>query len=175
MFGTNKILTLLGLTVIGTVAFYVYNELMKLKNGDFKVLGVKNLNIGTSKVSLTLLTQLTNGGDISATVKDQYYDIMLNGTKISTVNNKSTVKVLSHTNTIIPLVVDIDLSSLKSSLFDNIKNILFDKSKVSLSLVGYFTWGVGILSGKQDFELTYTLAELLALSKQPAVSDSTTT
>ena len=152
-----------GLTIYG---IYLYKQYLKLSNSDFNVVGAKNVKISGTNVSFTLITTLKNSGDISATVKDQYYDIFINGRKVSTVINKQEIKVASNGTSNIPLLIDLNLNDLRKEISsENIINFLVDKSKVKFELKGYFTFKAGLISAKVPFSLSYNLQEIIDLAK----------
>lgn len=152
-----------GLTVYG---IYLFNQYLKLTKGSFNIKGAKDVNISDNKISFTLLTTLKNDGDISATVKDQHYDLFINGNAISTVDNKKEINILSNGTSVIPFYIEVNLNDLIKQGSANLSNIFLDKSKIKFELKGYFTWKAGLINSKQPFDLSYTLQEIIYLSKK---------
>ena len=152
-----------GLTIYSV---YLYRQYLKLYNGEFKVVGVKNFVMSGNKISFTLLTTLKNGGDISAVVKDQDYQVFINDKSFSRVKNSDDIKVVSNGKTTIPFYIEIDLNDLKQQGIANITNILLNQDKIKFEIIGTFTWRAGLISSKQPFELGYTLKEIIEMNKK---------
>jgi hypothetical protein len=159
-----------GLTIYSV---YLYNQYLKLYKGNFKVVGIKNLIILGNKISFTLLTTLKNSGDLSARVKDQDYQVFVNGNPISKVKNNDEIKIISNGISVIPFYIEVDLNDLIKQGQANIVNILLDKSKVKFDLKGYFTWSAGLIKRKEPFSLTYTLKEIIDLNKKTTPTAAT--
>jgi len=158
---------LVGVAIVG-VGGYLYYNVSKLIKATFKVNGVKDVNISGSNISFTLISKITNNGNISAYVNDQYYDVFINDKLVSRVHNKGNVFVGADKTSIIPLKVDLKLNELVKIGLENLTNIVTDKSKVKFSIKGYFKWRAGILAAKQPFELSYTLKEIVDLKNTPS-------
>jgi len=169
----------IGLLTVGVVSAGIYLgiQIRKIINSPFKLKSVKDVDISGGEIKFTLITEITNESSISAYVKDQYYEIFFNGKRISKIENKSEIFVgaahkydklgnLKPNDAKIPLKVEIDKQALTNALFTNLTNLVADKSKVKLSLKGYFTWTAGIVQAKQPFELAYTLQEIMDLNKK---------
>ncbi len=169
----------IGLISVGVVGVgtYLYIQVQKIINAPFALKSVKGLDLTGGDIKFTLITQITNESNLSAYVKDQYYEVFFNGKPISKIENKSEIFVgaahkydkdgnLLPNDAKIPLKVEINKKALGDAIFANLTNLVADKSKVKLSLKGYFTWRAGIISTKQPFELAYTLQEIIDLNKK---------
>jgi LEA14-like dessication related protein len=148
-----------GLLVFGT-ASYLYSQVLKLKNGAFKVFGAKDLKINAGNLSVTLLARFKNNSDISATVKDQYYEIFVNDKKVGEVSNAESIKVSSNGESVIPLNIKANLLSVLTEGLANLGNYFNNQDAVTLKIKGYLTWKSGLISSRQPFEVSQTLKEI---------------
>jgi hypothetical protein len=165
----------LGIVGVGT---YLYVQVQKIINAPFKITGAKDVDVSGGEIKFTLISHIINESNISAYVKDQYYEVFLNDKQISKIENKSEIFVgaahkydkignLLPNDAIIPLRVEINKKALTNAVLVNLTNLVADKSKIKLSIKGYFTWTAGIIKAKQPFELTYTLQEIFDMNKKP--------
>lgn len=173
---TKITLFLIGGAIVG-IGTYLYVQVQKLINAPFKVVAVKNIDLSGGDIKFELISQITNESNISAYVKDQYYEVFFNNKLISKIENKSEIFVgAAHkkdkignelpNNAKIPLKVEINKKASVDSLIANLTNLVANQSKIKLSLKGYFTWRAGIISAKQPFEIEYTLKEILEMNKK---------
>ncbi len=145
---------------------YLYNQVLKLKSGTFKVLGVKNLLLSGNKLSLTLVSQFKNNSDIPATIKDQDYDVFINDKRVANVHNVDSIKIASNNYNIVELKVDVNLNSVLIAGLANLGNIFNNKDAIKIKLKGTLKWQSGIISAKQPFEINYTLKEIQDLANK---------
>lgn len=155
----------LGLVGAGALTGVVYliSQIQKLKTGAFKVLGAKNLNISGGKVSFELITQFKNNSNISATVTNQDYDVLINDQRVGVIRSEESIAIKAQDYNIIPLKIDVSLNSLLTQSLANLGNFFSNKDAIKVTLKGNLTWKKGILSAKQPFEINYTLKEIEAL------------
>lgn len=158
-------LSLVGLGVAAVSGgAYLHSQLKKIKTGTFKVLGVKDLKVNAGKLTLTIMSQFKNNSNISATVTNQDYDVLINGTKIGNVSNHESIFVEANNYNIIPLNIEVSLSFLLQESLANLGNILNNKKEaITISLKGNLTWKKGFISAKQPFDLSYTLKDIQTL------------
>ena len=156
----------LGLAGAGLVSggIYIASQIQKLKTGAFKVLGARNLAIGSGKLSFTLVTQFKNNSNISATVTNQDYDVLINDKRVGTIKSEDSVVIKAQDYNIINLRVDVGLESLLTESLANLANYFSNnKDAIKIKLKGDLTWKKGIISAKQPFEINYTLKEIESL------------
>lgn len=139
---------------------YLISQIQKLKSGTFKVLGAKKLVVSGGKVSFELITQFKNNSNISATVTNQDYDVLINGTRVGIISSSESISIKAQDYNIIPLKVDVSLNSLLTQSLANLGNFFGNKDAIKLTLKGNLTWKKGILSAKQPFEFSYSLKEI---------------
>ncbi len=161
----NWIKISIGVVSAGLIAggVYIATQIQKLKTGAFKVLGAKSLVIGGGKLSFTLITQFKNNSNISATVTNQDYDVLVNDKRVGTVKSQESVSIKAQDYNIIPLSINVGLTSLLTEGLANLGNYFSNKDAVNIKLKGNLTWRKGILSASQPFEINYTLTEIESL------------
>lgn len=161
----NWIKITLGLVGAGILAggAYLVSQIQKLKSGTFKVLGAKSLNISGGKISFEIITQFKNNSNLSATVTNQDYDVLINGTRVGVVHSEESVLIKAQDYNIIPLKVDVSINSLLTQSLANIGNFFNNKEAIKVELKGNLTWKKGVISAKQPFEFSYSLKEIEAL------------
>lgn len=142
---------------------YLISQIQKLKTGAFKVLGAKSLNISGGKVSFELITQFKNNSNISATVTNQDYDVLINGNRVGIIHSEENISIKAQDYNIIPLKVDVSINSLLTQSLANLGNFFSNKDAIKVTLKGDLTWKKGILSAKQPFEFSYSLKEIESL------------
>lgn len=158
----RKLLTLTFLSLGGIVIMYGIRQLYLLYNIKFKVKNVDIKNVSLNSVNIILYVAIGNKSDISANITGQHYSILLNGVLISTLENKDMVHINSNGKTLIPINVNFS----PSKIIGNIN--LLDIMKNTLSIKGFFSVKIGAIDlNNYPIDLTYTLQELVDISKQP--------
>lgn len=165
MKNSTKVILLIG-TAIAGVSTYLYVQIRKIIKSPFKVVGATDVDLTGGEVKFTLLCQKHNDSDISAHINNQYYEVFLNDKLVSKIQNKSHVFVGANKTTIIPVKVEINKNQFLKASIANLTNLIMDKSKVKLSLVGYFHYKAGVFGAKQPLDLSFTLQEILDMKKQ---------
>jgi LEA14-like dessication related protein len=152
----------LGVVGAGVLASgaYLVSQIQKLKTGAFKVLGAKGLVISGGKVSFELITQFKNNSNLSATVTNQDYDVLINGNRVGIISSKESIDIKAQDYNIIPLKVDVSISSILTQSLANVANFLNNKDAIKITLKGNLTWKKGFISAKQPFEFSYSLKEI---------------
>lgn len=142
---------------------YLISQIKKLRKGSFKVLGIKKLNISGGKVSFELITQFKNNSNLSATVTNQDYNILINGNRVGIVHAEDSILIKAQDYNIIPLKVDVSINSILTQSLANVANYFSNKDAIKINLNGNLTWKKGIISAKQPFEFSYSLKEIESL------------
>jgi LEA14-like dessication related protein len=99
----------LGAVMIGTLAFavdYLGKQVRKMVNLSFGLAGGRIDSISLKEVRMTIFFYIKNPSDIGVSVKDQAYDVLLNGEYIKTVGNENKVYIAPHSDTRIPILVN---------------------------------------------------------------------
>lgn len=142
---------------------YLIAQIQKLKTGTFKVLGAKNLLVSNGKVSFELITQFKNNSNLSATVTNQDYDVLINNQRVGIIHSEDSISIKAQDYNIIPLKVDVSLNSLLTQSLANLGNFFSNKDAIKVTLKGNLTWRKGIISAKQPFEFNYSLKDIETL------------
>jgi LEA14-like dessication related protein len=173
MLGKNKNLILFGTAtiIVSGVAIYLYRQYSFLmdsfKNGFKVISGVVIKKIDAKEINFTLIFKITNAGDLGITVKNQVYDVYINNTRVSTITNKTPLKIKANSVTSFPLDININPTDLSKVL--NINTLLAgmsNKNKLIFRVNGMFSFSAGMLKIKDfTFEQTFTLADLMTPSE----------
>jgi LEA14-like dessication related protein len=149
--------------VITLITLYIYSQYKKLINAEWTYKGSKLKTMSLSKVVAEIYFDIVNDSTLNLSVKEQKYDITVNGKFISKVTNESNIKIKSKETTTMPLLVDVSTSDFISVLGSNWQNILSgDKSKIVIGVKGTFFLKWGIISFKaMPFETTFTLKDVM--------------
>lgn len=162
---------IVGLSAIG---IYLKSQLSKIYNGNWKLAGVKNLNVALDKISFTVMFMLENKGDISVVVSEQNYNVFINGVPVSNINNKTNVKIVAKGFSVIPFDISISIRELLSVGLMNLGDFISNKEKIVIKTKGSLSIKAGIVSLKKyPFELEYTLAQILDAKKSKDVNNAT--
>jgi LEA14-like dessication related protein len=99
---------ILGAVMVGSLAFavdYLGKQVRKMVNLSFGMAGVRIDEINLKNVRMTMFFYIINPSDIGVSVKEQNYDVLLNGQYIKTVGNENKVYIAPHSDTRIPIYV----------------------------------------------------------------------
>jgi len=146
--------------VLIAIIIYFITQLMKISKAPLKYTGIKINLISLSKIELTAFFKLINTGTASVTISKQEYDVYLNGKYVSHMKYSNAVTIAPGEN-IIPLYVTIALSNIIKAGWNNLPQLLTDKSKVNISLKGKISMKVGLISfNNVVVDETFNLAEM---------------
>lgn len=151
---------LLGLG-FGVYQYYMTQALI-LEKWDYRVLGIKIISANLSRVEIQVDLEVTNDANISVTITDYYFDVLINGTKVGEVRNASVNQILNKNGgkSFFPLNIVINTTSFISGnvlygLMESIRN-----SKMTFK--GYFGIKKGIIKFRNiPFDETYKLREFM--------------
>jgi LEA14-like dessication related protein len=139
-----------------------------------------NYNIKKSKVGkisatgidINFAIDFKNNSDIEAQIDGYSFSILINGTEVSKVasTTKGKLKAKAFSTFIIPININpTALMSKKLINADTLKNIALDRTKVTITVKGVVSFSaLGVSISGQPVEISYTLAELMAPSTEPA-------
>ena len=160
-------------TAIAGFGIYVGRQFYLLYDAPYKVVGAKIYSIDNARVKITLYIGLLNKGNVSLSVTEQEYNIFINGIFVSNIKSGSAF-IKANGETLLPLNIDVDTSKLISSVTQNLLTLLTDKSKLNIAVRGKLSVRANVAGIKgiiklKDYPISfdYTLAEIIALSKQP--------
>lgn len=156
--GKIIIWTLVAIFII--IVSYVLYQLGKINKAAFEYAGVKVKSATLQKIELIVFLKKVNEGTMSVTISNQEYDIYLNDKFLSHMKYSQPFKILPGTN-IMPLEVYITISDVLKAGWSNLAQLLTDKSKVNIKLVGAYDLKIGFIRvGKRPFTETFNLGEM---------------
>jgi len=144
---TKKILALTGALVLGTAVFFVVRQYRKLMQYRLGVKGLKIRNISATNVLFDLYLTFSNDSDIGFTIKNQYYEVYLNGKYISKLTNAMPVAVNPKATSTIPVVVNLNPADISKAVGKNWASLLLQPSSVVMEIrmrLNVSLWGIGI-------------------------------
>jgi len=133
----------LGAFIIGLTAVtlnYLFKNVRKLiyLKFDYKDTEVNKINL--KEISLTMNWKCTNESDFNFTIKNQVYDVFLNGTFIRKVGSSAETEVYGRGTSIIPTNIYITTQEVLKLGADNVAGFLTEEGrrKTRLKVVGTF-------------------------------------
>lgn len=153
-------------TLAVVVTAYAARQLYLLYQASFKVVGAQIGTLSTKSIKIVLDVELDNAGDISATVSNQHYDIYLNNIQVSTIDSADIIHINSNGATIIPINIDLAPDKILKIGTQNLADLLTDRSKIVLDIIGYLSVKTGPVSLKNyPISVKYTLQQLIDMAK----------
>jgi len=169
------IILIIVVALLGTLAYIGKKQVDKAMkycyNYNIKKSKIKTVNSKTIDIEFAL--DFKNNSDIEAQVDGYRFDVLLNDVKISEVKSNSPVNIKPNAFTTIVVPINVSISSLLSNKLinsDTVKNLLIDRSKIMIKIIGEVSGGaLGLKIKAMPLELSYSLAEMMAPSTEPAV------
>ena len=150
-----------GLGVIGYALFRYYKKQIDfVKDIQYTISGLKIVNIAKEDVTLEIFLKVYNASNVEAKVTEIFLDVIMNGTKVGTIN-ESTEFTIKPTQT---TEVSYKFSFNPSLVIKNIVNILtltVALKDVVIVADGYMKVKSGFLSTTVPFTYQNTLKNLL--------------
>lgn len=145
----RKVFIGVGLLGLGYGIYQYYmTQASILENLDYKILRVKVIGANLQRVEIQLDLEITNDSNISVTITDYYFDVMLNGQKVGEIRNASINQILNNNGgkSFFPLNIVINTSSfLKSNLVLGLVESIKDST---ITYKGYFGIKKGFIKFK---------------------------
>jgi LEA14-like dessication related protein len=112
-----------------------------LANIKFDVVGTTVSKLSLTKIEIILWWKITNVSDISFTIKEQTYDIFLNGQFLKKVGSAEPIEVLSEGVTRLPTYVVFTPEEAVKIGINNLGDFLTEdgRKKLKLKVTGFFT------------------------------------
>ncbi len=149
------------------IALYFKRQFGYLSDAITSVVGTKVHNIGISNIRFTLFINIKNKGDISATITKQSYHVYANNSLISVIKTEGKIKLKSHGDTVLPLIIEFNPQVVAVSALENLSGILNDKSPLNFLIKGDLSLNAGVISLKNyKFDITMSLAEIKKMSSE---------
>jgi len=150
-----------GLGVIGYALFRYYNKQIDfVKDIQYTISGLKIVNIAKEDVTLEIFLKVYNASNVEAKVTEIFLDVMMNGTKVGSINESSEFTIMPTKTT----EVSYKFSFNPSLVIKNIVNILtltVALKDVVIVADGYMKVKSGFLSTTIPFTYQNTLKNLL--------------
>jgi len=139
----TKIKIGVGAVVIGLTAItlnYVLKNVRKLANLGFDIKTVKLNTLNLKEISFTILWIIKNPSDFRFIVKNQVYDVFVNGKFVKKVGAVEEVEVLGNGTSLLPTNVFMTTKELLNLGVENLEDLVTEsgRKKVKLKVVGKF-------------------------------------
>jgi hypothetical protein len=139
----TKIKIGVGAVVIGLTAItlnYVLKNVRKLANLGFDIKTVKLNTLNLKEISFTIIWIIKNPSDFRFIVKNQVYDVFVNGRFIKKVGAVEEVEVLGNGTSLLPTNVFLTTKELLNLGIENLEDLVTEsgRKKVKLKVVGTF-------------------------------------
>jgi LEA14-like dessication related protein len=133
-----------GIFMIGLTAFtinYLLKQVRLLANIKFDVVGTTVSKLSFTRIEIILWWKVTNVSDISFTIKEQTYDVFLNGKFVKKVGSAEPIEVLANGVTRIPTYVVFSPEEAIQVGIDNLGDFMTEagRKKLKLKVTGFFT------------------------------------
>lgn len=102
-----------GLTIVG---YSFYRQILKAIEFTIEPQGVKSLGLANKTLKLLVTMGVNNPSNLKIILKNQEYDIYLNGIFVARLENKNTQIIYPQSISSLQLTVDIDLENLFAKL-----------------------------------------------------------
>ena len=129
---------LIGLTAL-TVSFILKN-VRKLANLTFDIRSVKLNTLNLQEISITIFWVIKNPSDFRFIVKNQVYDVFINGKFIKKVGAVEEIQVLSNGESLLPTNVFLTTKELFNLGIQNLEDLVTESGskKLKLNVTGTF-------------------------------------
>lgn len=133
----------IGAVLIGLTAItlnYVLKNVRKLANISFDVKTVKLNTLSLKEISFTILWVIKNPSDFRFIIKNQVYDVYLNGKFVKKVGAVEEVEVLGNGTSLLPTNVFLTTKELFNLGVENIEDLVTEegRKKTKLKVEGTF-------------------------------------
>lgn len=157
------------IAVIGIV--YFKRQYDYLIAAGTRLVKAKVHDLTLQKINFTAYVEIDNKGDFSADITDQYYNVYVNGSFVSSVATKDAIHLNSNGKTILPLTIKFNPQDVFTVALQNLASFITDKSKIIISVKGRLTAKVGIVTlSNYEFSIDMTLSEILAAENAPVAT-----
>ena len=135
---------------------FVFKQYKLYMESTFEFLRSKVNKITFKGVNITLFFTFDNRTDVSFSIKNQYYELYLNGKYYKTLQNENLIEIPSKQTAVIPITVNILYQDVANILFQNISKIARNWKKLELGIKGQLTINVeGKVIQLRDFPIEY--------------------
>lgn len=124
--------------VFGVALTYTMQQVRKLVNTEWSLIGTQVKKISTSEINIILWWRVLNGSDFSFDVSNQVFDVFLNGKFVKKIGFSPKVKIPTNSDSRIPTYISISPSEILSAGL-NVIDLLVNaqgRSKLFLEVKG---------------------------------------
>ena len=156
-----------GVVLIGLTAItvnYILKNLRKLTNLTFDIRTVKLNTLNLKEISFTILWVIKNPSDFRFIVKNQVYDVFVNGKFVKKVGAVKETEVLSNGTSLLPTNVFLTTKELFDLGIENLEDLVTEsgRKKLKIKVTGTFDVKTPVFTLKKlPFEFEDTLHNIL--------------
>ena len=156
-----------GIVLIGLTAItvnYILKNLRKLTNLTFDIRTVKLNTLNLKEISFTILWVIKNPSDFRFIVKNQVYDVFVNGKFVKKVGAVEETEVLSNGTSLLPTNVFLTTKELFDLGIENLEDLVTEsgRKKLKIKVTGTFDVKTPVFTLKKlPFEFEDTLHNIL--------------
>jgi len=156
-----------GVVLIGLTAItvnYILKNLRKLTNLTFDIRTVKLNTLNLKEISFTILWVIKNPSDFRFIVKNQVYDVFVNGKFVKKVGAVEETEVLSNGTSLLPTNVFLTTKELLNLGIENLEDLVTEsgRKKLKIKVTGTFDVKTPVFTLKKlPFEFEDTLHNIL--------------
>ncbi len=155
-----------GITAV--TAGYVSRQLYLLYNAGLKVVKAHIVSLSSSDISFVIYAEIDNKGDISASVKDQHYEVFLNNILVSRIDSPKDIHINSNGKTIIPISISFSPNKVIEIGLANLALLLLDRKSMVIEIKGYLSLTAGVINLKKyPVYIKYNMQELIDIAREP--------
>jgi LEA14-like dessication related protein len=156
-----------GIVLVGLTAItvnYILKNVRKLANLEFDIRTVKLNTLNLKEISITILWIIKNPSDFRFIVKNQVYDVFVNGKFVKKVGAVEEVEVLSNGTSLLPTNVFLTMKELLNLGIENLEDLVTEsgRKKLKIKVAGTFDIKTPLFGLKKlPFEFEDTLHNIL--------------
>lgn len=148
----KALLVLSGLGVIGYALFRYYKKQIDfLKDFQYKIVGLKVVNVTADNVSLDITARIINNSNVEAVVKEMFLDFFINNVKVGNITEVKNIKVNANGFTDFSFRFSFNPKLVLGNLL-NIVTLSVGLKDVIIDINGYVKVESGVVKATIPFE-----------------------
>lgn len=157
----KPILAVTGLGVIGYALYrYYLKQLDFLKDIQYKITGVRIVNVQKGDVTLEIIMDVYNASNVDATISEIFLDVTMNGIKVGSINESQEFSIKSTSTTQVRYNFTFNPSLIIKNIV-NIAALTLSLKDINFVADGYLKVRSGFISTTIPFTYQNTLKNLL--------------
>lgn len=161
MKGLKALLIASGVGIIGYALYRYYRKQIDfLKDYQYKVTGLRIVNLTSDNASFDVNTRITNISNVEAKVTEIYLDLYVNGALVGNINEVKDILVKANGSSDFSFRISFNPKIVLKNII-NIVTLSVALKDVVVNLKGYIKVKSGLLSTSIPFEYNTTLKEHL--------------